>query len=123
MGDALSSCVSLTSVTIPNSVTSIGMSLYSGPSGGMFYGCTNLTNVIIGTSVTNIGYTAFAFCTSLTSVTIPASVRSIGSSAFYGCRSLTNFTFLGNAPQLIFDMEAGVDWLVGVGAGAWAFYY
>ena len=113
----------LTSVTIPDSVSRIGTSLYSGTFGGAFAGCSNLTNVIIGNGVTNIGYTAFFGCTSLTRVTIPASVTNIGSSAFYGCSSLTNCTFLGNAPQLIFDMEAGGAWFAWVGAGARAYYY
>ena len=65
------------SVTIPNSVTSIG--------GSAFYECYYLTSVTIGNSVTNIGYEAFYNCSGLTSVTIPNSVTSIGGSAFEHC--------------------------------------
>ena len=50
-GDAFSNCVSLTSVTIPESVTSIGKEA--------FYGCIRLTSVIIPESVTYIGGGAF----------------------------------------------------------------
>ena len=62
------------SVTIPDTVTSIGE--YA------FYDCTSLTSVTIPDSVTSIGGSAFSGCTSLTSVTIPDSVTSIGSYAF-----------------------------------------
>ena len=75
-------CIGLTSVTIPNSVTSIG--------GQAFTGCTSLTSVTIGNSVTYIGSIAFSGCTGLTSVTIPNSVTSIGSYAFSGCTGLTS---------------------------------
>ena len=74
----------LTSVTIPNSVTSIGREVFSG--------CTGLKNVTIGYSVTSIGDRAFYSCGSLTSVTIPNSVTSIGNQAFYCCHNLTNVT-------------------------------
>ena len=77
-------CSSLTSVTIPNSVTSIGE--YA------FLGCSSLTSVTIGNSVTSIGNGAFGDCTSLTSITIPNSVTSIGTSAFGDCTSLTSIT-------------------------------
>ena len=70
---AFEDCSGLTSITIPDSVTSIGN--YT------FYGCTGLTSVTIPDSVTSIGYDAFMHCTGLTSVTIPDSVTSIGSSA------------------------------------------
>jgi hypothetical protein len=63
-------CTSLTSVTIPNSVTVIGT--YA------FHGCTSLTSVTIPDSVSSIGSYAFEGCTSLTSVTIPGRVTSIG---------------------------------------------
>ena len=74
----------LASVTIPNSVTSIGYSA--------FYACSSLTSVIIGDSVTSIGNSAFSECTSLTSVTIGNSVTSIGTYAFKFCRVLTSVT-------------------------------
>ncbi len=77
-------CEGLTSVTIGNSVTSIGDET--------FYDCASLTNVTILGSVTSIGEEAFLDCYSLTSVTIPNSVTSIGNAAFYQCYSLTNVT-------------------------------
>ena len=76
------SCSSLTSVDIPNSVTSIGYSA--------FYGCSSLTSVDIPNSVTSIGNYAFCNCSSLTSVTIPNSVTSIGYCAFYYCNNLSS---------------------------------
>ena len=81
---AFRNCSSLTSVTIPNSVTSIG--------DGAFYDCSSLTSIIIPSSVTSIGYAAFYNCTSLTSVTIPNSVTNIGDYAFNSCTSLTSVT-------------------------------
>ena len=79
-----SGCSSLTSVTIPDSVTSIG--------GYAFFGCSSLTSVTIGNGVTSIGDYAFSGCSSLTSVTIGNSVTSIGNYAFENCSSLTSVT-------------------------------
>ena len=76
-GSAFSGCRYLTSVTIPNSVTSIGNSAFDG--------CYNLTSVTIPNSVTSIGNSAFSYCSGLTSVTIPNSVTSIGDYAFWYC--------------------------------------
>ena len=88
IGDhAFAYCDSLTSITIPDSVTSIGSDA--------FYNCDSLTSVTIGNGVTSIGSDAFSGCDSLTSVTIPDSVTSIGGSTFYGCDSLTSVT-IGN---------------------------
>ena len=82
IGDgAFSGCVSLTSVTIPDSVTSIGE--------WAFYECESLTSVTIPDSVTSIGNRAFCYCSSLTSVTIPDGVTSIGRGAFGNCAALT----------------------------------
>ena len=82
-GGAFSGCSSLTSVTIPHSVTSIG--------NDAFYGCSSLTSVAIPSSVTSIGYAAFSGCSSLTSVIIPNGVTNIDG-VFYGCSSLTSVT-------------------------------
>ena len=57
---AFFNCSSLTSVTIPNSVTRIGNSV--------FRGCSSLTSITIPNSVTRIGVDAFFNCSSLTSV-------------------------------------------------------
>ena len=82
--DAFYECSGLTSVTIPNSVKSIG--------DRAFGHCTGLTSITIPNSVTSIGYQAFCNCTGLTSVTLPNSVTSIGKSAFKYCSGLTSVT-------------------------------
>ena len=82
--EAFYNCSSLTSVAIPNSVTEIGE--------GAFLGCSGLTSVNIGNSVTKIGNSAFKDCLKLTSVTIGNSVTEIGSEAFFYCRGLTSVT-------------------------------
>lgn len=71
----------ITSVTIPNTVRTIG--------NNAFFGCTELTSVTIPNSVTRIETGAFRNCTNLTTVTIPNSVTRIDKEAFYGCTSLT----------------------------------
>ncbi len=83
------------SVTIPNSVTSIG--------DDAFYGCIGLTSVTIPASVTSLGNWAFSGCSGLTSVTIPNSVKSIGDLAFSGCSGLTSVT-IPNAVKSIGDL-------------------
>ncbi|MDB4681227.1 leucine-rich repeat domain-containing protein, partial [bacterium] len=74
---AFNSCSSLSSVTIPDSVTSIRQDA--------FWDCSNLMSVIIGNKVTSIGRWAFKDCLNLTNITIPDSVTQIGSRAFSGC--------------------------------------
>ena len=104
---AFSGCTSLTSIDIPNGVTSIGSSAFTNctsitsidiPSGvtsigsAMCHSCTSLTSCTIGSGVTNIGQFAFSHCSSLTSIDIPSGVTSIGNYAFNGCSSLTSIT-------------------------------
>ena len=79
---------SLTSVTIPDSVTSIGNEA--------FFACSNLTNVTMGNDVTRIGSLAFADCSSLANVTIPHNVTDIEESAFIDCSNLTSVTIPDN---------------------------
>lgn len=84
-------CSGLTSIIIPDSVTSIGS--YT------FYNCNSLKSIMIPDSVTSIGYAAFENCGGLTSITIPNSVTSIGMYAFSGCTGLTNINFEGTRAQ------------------------
>lgn len=79
---AFSGCSGLTSVAIPNSVTSIG--------DNAFYSCSGLASVTIPNSVIKIGGYAFSSCSGLTGVTIGNSVTSIGDYAFYRCIALTS---------------------------------
>ena len=89
---AFSECRSLQSITIPDSVTSIG--------DWTFWRCSSLQNVTIPDSVTSIGKSAFFGCLSLQSVTIPDSVTFIGNSAFYECTSLQSVTMLGSVTSI-----------------------
>jgi hypothetical protein len=90
-GRAFEDCSSLTSVTIPNSVTSIEYYAFSG--------CSGLTSITIPNSVTRIGEQVFRGCSGLLSVTIPNSVTSIGTWAFYDCKSLNYITYEGTQEQ------------------------
>ena len=106
---AFEDCSSLTSVTIPNSVTSIGYEAFWYT--GIYNDTSNWENhvlyidncliraektisgaCIIKESTRLIASNAFEHCDSLSSVTIPNSVTSIGSFAFRGCSSLTSVT-------------------------------
>lgn len=71
----------VTSVTIPDSVTSIHDI--------SFFNCSQLTNISIPNSVTYIGYSAFNSCTSLKSITLPSSLSTISRALFSDCSQLT----------------------------------
>ena len=91
---AFSGCSSLSSITIPNSVTSIGE--------GAFYGCSKLPSITIPNSVTSIGRDAFARCSKLSSIVIPNSVTSIGNGAFARCDSLSSITIPNSVTNIGF---------------------
>ncbi|WP_411679434.1 leucine-rich repeat protein [Clostridium thailandense] len=115
--DAFANYSSLTSLTIPNSVTSIEKGTFSfcinlasviiaEPSqltsigNYSFTGCYILPSFTIPNRVTSIGYGAFLYCYGLTSVTIPNSVNIINDSAFQYCYNLVATYFFGNAPTM-----------------------
>jgi len=106
----------LKSVTISNSVISIGERAFYRSSGiesvtigdgvetigdAAFYGCTGLASVTLGDGVTSIGSNAFVECRSLTSLTIPSNVNFIGSKAFWSCSNLKTIVSLCEIPPFL----------------------
>jgi len=77
-------CQGITSFTIPNSVVSIGY--YA------FEQCINLSSIDLGNNVTSIGSSAFSWCKSLESIVIPNGVSSIESTTFNMCTKLSSVT-------------------------------
>lgn len=77
-------CTYLKSVTVPDSIKTIGN--YA------FAGCNYLETVTIPDSVVSIGEGLFAYCTMLTSVRLPAGLDKIPAHMFSGCSSLASFT-------------------------------
>ena len=125
---AFEGCSSLTSLTIPSSVTSIGAFAFKGCSGltsltipsgvtsigySAFEGCSSLTSLTIPSSVTSIGSVAFAY-SGLTSLTIPSGVTSIGEAAFSGCCGLTSLTIPSSVTSIDHNAFSGCSGLTSI---------
>ncbi len=92
--DAFTNCRGLNSLTIDDAAISIGS--------WAFAQCYSLSSLSLGKKITTIGDHAFDDCRALTSVTIPQSVTSIGQKAFNSCISLTTLS-LGENIKTIGD--------------------
>ena len=103
IGDhAFSDCHGLTSVTLPNSITYLGIGAFGNSvitsidlpesltsiGGSAFGGCENLTSIVIPNSVTFINEAIFNECHKLSSVTLPNGITSIPTYMFWNCYSL-----------------------------------
>ena len=111
---------SVTSVTIPSTVTKIEERAFNG--------CSGLTEIILPEGLTSIGSSAFGSCSGLTQLTIPDAVTTIGEAAFKGCSNLTEITIgnsvttigrsaFGYCPKLTsITIPESVTWI-----GKWAF--
>ena len=94
--DAFKGCTGLTSVTIPNSVSSV-------LGNALFKGCTNLVSVSLSNSMRFISSEMFEDCISLTSVTIPNGIEMICQYAFRGCTSLAYLTIPSSVTEIFID--------------------
>ena len=131
--NAFRDCTTLTSVTIPSGVTSIGNSAFSGCDNlttvmfednsqlqsignSAFSGCDNLTTVMFGgnSQLQSIGDAAFSSCSTLTSITIPEGVTSIGRAAFEDCSSLTSITIPEGVTSIGDSVFYGCDSLTSI---------
>ena len=92
---AFENCSTLTSITIPDSVTA----MY----GYTFYECTNLQSVELSDNIQLIGAMAFYNCSSLNEISIPATVTDIEGAAFYDCSNLSSVKCLATRPPKLGD--------------------
>ena len=99
----------ITGVTIPDNVETIGNSA--------FYGCDGLENITIGESVETIGDYAFRYCDNLESVIIGENVENIMRGAFYGCVSLKTITIPNNVKTIGDSAFNGCDGLENITIG------
>ncbi|MBR4237271.1 leucine-rich repeat protein [bacterium] len=126
--NAFSNCQYLESITIPSTITFIGINAFNGCSSlnrvnissieswcnidfssyssNPLYYAHNLylndeliTDLIIPDSITSIGDFAFYRATTITSITFSNTLKSIGNNAFYGCSSISNTYYRGSKSE------------------------
>jgi hypothetical protein len=110
IGDkAFESCTFLSSVSIPNSVITIGAKA--------FKSCTSLPSVNLGDGVTTIGDEAFYYCVSLGSLDLGSGITTIGNNAFSYCSDLTTILIPDNAISIGSNAFASCSSLTSVTIG------
>lgn len=88
--------IGITSVTMPNSIISIGLSA--------FEDCEQMKHISLSSSLESIGVHAFHNCKSLTNIYLPDSLKSISGGAFSECESLTEIV----VPECVTTISAGI---------------
>ena len=84
MASAFKDNTTIKSITMPNSIRSIGSHAFAG--------CTSLESIIIPTSVTNIADHTFSGCTALKTITLHSGIDTLGAFAFEKCSALKSIT-------------------------------
>lgn len=92
-------CTALESITIPDTVTTLGNYL--------FQGCSSLKNVKIGSGIEALGNYMFQDCTSLKTIVLPDTVTKLGTNLFKGCTELTSVTFGKDVTEISANMFMG----------------
>ncbi len=82
---AFENCSGLSSITLPNAITSVGERA--------FYSCVGLTSIDLPNSLTTIGGYAFGICVGLTSLTLPNGLTTFGKGAFSDCKNIVAVDF------------------------------
>ena len=92
---AFADCSEITSVSIPESISTIA--------GTAFDGCTGLEllDMSESTALTSISSNTFSTCTALETVNFPISIESIGASAFANCANLSNMSLPCTTPPVL----------------------
>ena len=85
---AFSNCKKLTTISIPDSVTSISDSAFSD--------CQKLASIQWSQNLQTIGRSSFSGCSSLENIVVPKTVKTVGTSAFYNCTSVSSVSFTDN---------------------------
>lgn len=112
LSDGCLAASSITSITLPESVDSIGTGAFNGCSRlteanlghtqttglpmQIFKGCSSLTDIELPPHIKQISEEAFMGCSSLTGVHLPTGLQTIGDKAFNGCKTLTDINFTAN---------------------------
>ena len=86
---AFSNCKKLTAISIPDSVTCISNEAFSG--------CQKLASIQWSQNLQTIGRSSFSGCSSLENIVFPKTVKTVGSSAFYNCTSVSSISFTDNS--------------------------
>ena len=127
--NAFTGCTSLTSISIPSTVKTIGSEAFKGCSSlknivlpntlsaignSAFENCTNLSTIQIPESVTTIGYYTFKGCSALKSISIPNSVTTIQDGAFMNATKLTTVSLPSGLTELSKNLFSGCTGLTSV---------
>ena len=97
---AFNSCDRLTSINLPEGLTTIGPNAFSI--------CSNLSHIDFPSTLTELGFTSFISC-GLTSVVVPASLTTIAGGVFQNNTSMTSITFLSTTPPTMTGANAFVN--------------